>query len=73
MLKRGRYRLVSYLLPWLTLVRMLQACLPREEEGLPVHDHRILRDGELQLRSVAAIAARNTRHDVGFVCVCEAM
>jgi len=23
--------------------------------------------GELQLRSVAAIAARNTRHDVGFV------
>jgi hypothetical protein len=41
----------------------LWACLPREEEGLPVHDHRILRDGRLELQENAAMVTRNTRHD----------
>jgi hypothetical protein len=46
------------------LAGSLGLCLPREEEGLPVHDRRILRDGVLRLRKEAGIATSNTPHDL---------
>jgi hypothetical protein len=61
MLRRGRYRVWSAVR--LRSLPSVQSCLPREEEGLPVHDHRILRDGGLELRDDAAMAAGSTRHD----------
>jgi hypothetical protein len=61
MLRRGRYS------DWVSFhpshLPPRRSCLPREEEGLPVHDHRILRDGGLELQYGAAMAARNSRHD----------
>jgi hypothetical protein len=59
MLGRGRYCLVS----WCT-AGSLGLCLPREEESLPVHDRRILRDCGLQQRGKEGMATSSTQHDL---------
>jgi hypothetical protein len=60
MLERGRCEVWSAVT--LRTFPRCRACLPREEEGLPVHDHRILRDGGLELQYGAAMAARSSLH-----------
>lgn len=57
MLGRGRYCLVSW-----CAAGSLGLCLPREEEGLPVHDRRILRGVSLQRWGEEVVATGSAQH-----------
>lgn len=59
MLRRGRYCLSAT-----GGAGSLVLCLPREEERLSVHDGRILRGCDLNLRQGTVGGARDSRHDL---------